>query len=420
MKASRRLQWFVNARFGMFIHWGLYSVPAGAWGARKDAGEWILMECDIPGRTYEGFARRFHAKKFDAEEWARLAKDAGMKYLVLTTKHHDGFCLFDTKLTDYNVVKATPYGRDPVRAVVRACRRQGLVPCLYYSVKDWHHPEYPLEATWRTKRHPNGYHSFPNPKADYLKYLDYLQGQLRELLTNYGRIGILWFDWGIVPEVPAFRTKIREIARMIRRLQPQCLVNNRFDGIDGDYGTPEQTIPGTRQAQPFETCMTLNSHWGYNRHDQNWKSAATVLRNLVDVVQKGGNYLLNVGPTASGEIPAASRRILRRLGRWLKTNSESIYGAGPSELNTRWLRDVGGVTARPGRLYLHVFAWPKDRRLFLYDWKGKELQGAYLLADSRRTLLRTDVYPRSLMIHLPPHAPDPLDSVVVLKWKHAV
>jgi alpha-L-fucosidase len=244
-----------------------------------------------------------------------------------------------------------------------------------------------------------------------------MQEQLRELLTNYGPVGIIWFDWGIMPEGKAFLKRAARIGAMIRKLQPACLVNNRFDGIKGDYGTPEQRIPGGAQKQAFETCMTLNNSWGYSRNDHNWKDAAAVVRNLVDIVQKGGNYLLNVGPTAAGVIPAQAAKVLKRVGRWLKVNGESVYGAGTSTLHTSWLEDIGAVTARPGRCYLHVFKWPADRKLFLYDFKNKRFRRAFLLADPRKTALKAEVHSRSLTLHLPATAPDTLDSVVAVDWK---
>ncbi|MBA4389047.1 MAG: alpha-L-fucosidase [Verrucomicrobia bacterium] len=414
---KNKFDWFTKARFGMFVHWGLYAVPAGEWKGRKDYGEWLQFSANIHGEEYEKLAKKFTAAKFDADKWAGLASDAGMKYLVVTTKHHDGFCLFDTRHTDFNIVKASPYGRDPLRDLARACRKNGIMFCVYYSVKDWHHPEYPTSSTWRTKAHPDGFHGFPNPAADYVKYLDYMQAQLRELLTNYGPVGIIWFDWGPIPEGARYMKKAREIERMIHRLQPACLINPRFGGIEGDYGTPEQEIPKGALPKPFEVCMTLNDHWGFNKYDHNWKTAATVVRNLVDVVNKGGNYLLNVGPTEEGVIPAESMKILRQVGKWLKTNGESIYGAVASPIPTRWIEDIKAITVKPGRYYLHVFDWPKDRKLFLHDFTNKRLVTAYLLADRKRKPLAADIYPQSLMLHLPASAPDPIDSVVVVEWK---
>lgn len=411
-----KLEWFRKARFGMFIHWGLYSVPAGVWNGSTSEGEWMHMTSDIPGNVYEKLARRFNPHKFDARKWVGVAKAAGMKYLVFTTKHHEGFCMYRTRLTSYNIVDGAPFGRDPVEELVKECRKQGIVPCLYYSVKDWHHPEYPREATHRTKLHPEGFHAFPNPDADYLKYLDYMQGQLRELLTRYGKIGIIWFDWGVMPAGEKYLQKGREIGAMMKRLQPDCLINNRFDGIKGDYGTPEQMIPGTAQKETFETCMTLNDHWSYNSHDHNWKSASTVVRNLVDIVQKGGNYLVNVGPTAQGVIPDESVKILKQVGKWLKVNGESVYGAGQRPPFSKWMEGVGAITSKPGRSYVHVFDWPEDRKLLWYDLRTTFVK-AYLLADKARKPLKTDLYPRSLMLHLPEKAPDAIDSVIVIEWK---
>ncbi len=408
-----RLQWFRDAAFGMFVHWGIYAVPAGHWpGSDQDHGEWIQQTAQVPTAEYEKFAAQFNPTGFDAEQWVGLAKDAGMKYLVVTTKHHDGFCMFDTKLTDYNIVQATPYGRDPMKALAVACERADLPLCFYYSVKDWHHPEYPTLYTRRRKITPDGFHAYPNPDADYNKYLDYLEGHMTELLSNYGPIGIMWFDMS--GGGPAeHRERAERVIDTIHRLQPDCLINNRFSGIGADYGTPEQHIPGSQSAEPFEVCMTLNRHWAYNRNDDEWKDAKTVVSNLADIRGKGGNYLLNVGPTAEGIIPDPAPAILREVGQWLRTNGESIYPAGPKG-RIRTEKTIASVTSRPGRHYLHVHEWPEDRRLFIIDFYD-QFRGAYLLADPQRAPLKVDVYRRSLMIHLPDQAPDPLDSVVVLE-----
>ena len=403
-----RLQWFREARFGMFIHWGLYAIPA--------RGEWVQFAEGIPGAEYERYAPRFNPVKFDARQWVSLARQAGMKYLVITTKHHDGFCMFDTKLTGYNIVKATPFGRDPVRELSEECARQKIRFCIYYSVKDWHHPEYPTLYTFRTKKHPDGFHGFPNPKADYLKYLDYLEGQLRELLTNYGPVGTIFFDWfGDAFEDPAERRRGNEIVEMIHKLQPACLINNRFGNLGADYGTPEQQIPEGAPAAPFEVCQTMNGSWGFHRDDHNWKDARTVVHQLCDTGGKGGNYLLNVGPTEEGLIPEESATVLRQVGRWLETNGEAIYGSerGP---DMRWQPDIRMVTNKPGKLYLHVLEWPRDRRLFYWDFR-KRLKRAYLLADAARHPLEAKCYRRSVMLQLPPDPPDPWNSVVVLEYE---
>jgi len=409
------LAWFHEAKFGMFIHWGIYAVPAGEWKGATDYGEWIHQSANIAGEEYEKFATRFNPVQFDAAEWVGLAKDASMRYMVITAKHHDGFCMYDTALTNYNIVKTTPYGRDPMKGLAHECEKAGITFCFYYSVKDWHHPEYPTLYTRRRKLHPDGFHGHPNPGADYTKYQAYMKGQLRELLTNYGPIGIVWFDWS--GEGPAEHPEgAREIVNMIHELQPECLINNRLGGFGADYGTPEQHIPAGRQAAPFEVCMTLNRHWGYNSKDHDWKDVPTVIRSLVDIAGKGGNYLLNVGPTAAGVIPSESADILRGVGKWVRTNGESIYSATPHGPDLRPDSEIGGVTARPGCYYLHMFKRPTDGRVFLIDFK-KRFKRSYFLADKAQTPLAADVYRRSLLVYLPEAMPDPVDSVVVVEYE---
>jgi len=411
-----RHQWFREAKFGMFIHWGLYALPAGEWNGKTDHGEWIQYSANIPGPEYVRLAAKFNPVKFNAAEWVSAAKDAGMKYMVVTAKHHEGFAMYDSKLTDYDIVDATPYKRDPMKELAAECARQGVKFCFYYSVKDWHHPEYPTLYTRRTKEHPDGFHGFPKPDADFMKYLDYMQGQLRELMTNYGPIGTLFFDWhGDAFEDERERKRGQEIVDMIHALQPGILINNRLAGIGADYGTPEQEIPGGQEAKPFEVCMTLNRHWGYNKNDHDWKDARTIVFNLCDIASKGGNYLLNVGPTAEGVFPDEAVRILREVGRWLKVNGEAVYGVNPGP-SMRWEEDIDMMTTRPGRYYLHVFKWPKDRKLFYFDFRHR-LKKAYLLADASRTALSVDAYRRSLMIHLPKDAPDPINSVVAIEYE---
>jgi len=416
-KDDYRLAWFRDARFGMFVHWGIFTVPAGEWNGSTWHGVWIHQTADIPGEEYVKLASEFNPVEFDADELVALADRTGMKYIVITAKNHDGFCMFRSKLTDYNIVDATPYGRDPMKELSDACRERHIRLCFYYSVKDWHHPEYPTLYTRRTRTHPDGFHGFPNPDADYMKYLDYLQGQVRELLTNYGPVGIMWFDWcGCALAEEGHRGKADEIVEMIHELQPDCLINNRFCGIGADYGTPEQQIPGSRQSDVFEVCMTLNDHWAYNKHDDNWKDPKTVVHNLADIASKGGNYLLDVGPTAEGLVPEEALGILGEVGRWVSVNGESIYGTGPADQYLRWDHEIDMVTAKPGRYYLHVFDWPKDGRVFLYDFR-KRFIGAYLLADGSRSQLEADTYRRSLMMYVPEEPPDPIDSVVVVQFE---
>ncbi|MBN1912689.1 MAG: alpha-L-fucosidase [Pirellulales bacterium] len=407
-RAGDRMEWFNKARFGMFIHWGVYSVPAGEWRGKKKYAEWIMKDAKFSSSEYEKFAKQFNPVQFDAQEWADLAKTAGMKYMVITAKHHDGFCMYDTKLTDYNIVKATPYGRDPMKALADACAKDGLKFCIYYSVVDWHHPDFPAKYSQK------GYHGDPNSDADMDKYVQYMQGQVRELLTDYGPIGIMWFDGG-----GSFkgvdRTKLlhaRNLLDMIHELQPACLVNNRLE-IGGDYGTPEQRIPGKKQETAFEVCMTLNRHWGYNKQDKQWKEAPEVIHKLVDICSKGGNFLLNVGPTPEGLIPADSIRILKKVGQWMDVNGESIYGttASPLDETPPW----GRITAKPDKLYLHVFDWPKDRQVTV-SGINRKIKNAHLLADKTATPLEMDQLDDGFRVSLPDKAPDSVDSVVVVEY----
>src|ERR1035437_8928347 len=281
---------FNEARFGMFIHWGIYSVPAGEWKGQNRYGEWFQLETKMPAAQYAQFAGQFDPTQFDAKVWVKTAKDAGMKYIVITSKHHDGFCMFNTKLTDYNIVKATPWHHDPMKDLAAACKDAGIRLDFYYSVPDWHHPDFPAQYS------QHRFHGDPNPNADLDKYVAYVKEQLHELLTQYGPIGILWFDdggsfEGMARTNMAALMRAQDIIDEIHQLQPRCIVNNRL-GLPADYGTPEQHIPGGHLTNAFEVCMTLNDHWGYNKADQKWKSSKAVTQNLADIASKGGNYLI--------------------------------------------------------------------------------------------------------------------------------
>lgn len=414
---AARMEQFNQQKFGMFIHWGLYALPAGEWNGKTNYAEWIMLQANIPVKEYEAFAARFNPVAFDAKAWVSLAKAAGMNYLVVTAKHHDGFCMYDSKYTDYDIVDATPFKRDPLRELAIECKNQDIQFCVYYSVVDWHHPEFPQKYSQIRKEYPAGYHGVSNPHANLDVYAKYMKDQVEELLTNYGQVGILWFDGG-----GSFRNYDRKklldgqnLVDMIHRLQPSCLINNRL-GFGADYGTPEQQIPEGTLNTAFEVCMTLNKHWGYNRNDHDWKDARTIVRNLVDVASKGGNYLLNVGPTAEGIIPDESANTLKEVGQWLKINGESIYGSesGPSQANIR-LKVEGCMTQKPGKLFLHVFSWPENRIIFMEGMKGKMVKNIYLLADPAKTSLKFDAHERSLFIHIPPTAPSQYDSVIVVE-----
>ena len=395
-----RMAWWRDAKFGMFIHWGLYSVPAGHWKGAKVAGfgEWIMDRAQISRDDYAPLQQQFNPLKFDAKRWVAAAKGAGMKYIVITTKHHDGFCLFPSQLTDY-CIKNTPFHRDPLKELADECRRQGIQIGWYYSIMDWHHPD----------AHGAG---FPH-------YAEYMRGQLHELLTGYGPISMLWFDGDWIKEWT--EPQGVELEKYLRGLQPNLIVNNRVgkrrtaqdlkQRPPGDFGTPEQKIPdGGTPGIDWETCMTMNDTWGFKSDDTNWKSTDTLLHNLVDIASKGGNFLLNVGPTAEGEIPAASTERLAAMGRWLKVNGESIYGTAACPLPApAW----GRYTAKPGRLYLHVWHWPADGRLIVPGLKNK-VGKAYLLS-SPSAALEVGRSGEGVLVKAPVKASDPLDTVVALE-----
>ncbi|MBP6829038.1 MAG: alpha-L-fucosidase, partial [Saprospiraceae bacterium] len=351
-----RMAWWKDARFGLFLHWGLYAVAAGEYGGQKNYGEWLMYEAKIPKPEYEKFAPQFNPVKFDADAWVRMAKDAGMKYIVITSKHHDGFCMFDSKVSDYDIADRTPFRRDPLRELADACRREGLKLCFYHSIMDWHHPD----ATAA---------NFPRYREEYLK------PQLRELLTNYGDLGVLWFDGEWIDEWT--EPQGRDLYNFVRNLQPNIIVNNRvgkgrngMQGMNnseeaaGDFGTPEQEILGESSGLPWESCMTMNDHWGYNSHDKNYKSAADLIWNLADITAKGGNYLLNIGPTAEGTFPGESIERLRAIGEWTRRHAPAIYRTKPWH---HWQEgeNIRYAQGKSGEVYAFVRGLPASRKLVL-------------------------------------------------------
>ena len=418
--ADERIRWFQEAKFGMFIHWGLYAYPAGEWNGNKGYGEWIQYNANIPGSEYVKIAKKFNPVKFNAKEWVSLAKQAGMKYIVITTKHHEGFCMYDSKLTDYDIVDATPYGKDPMKELAAECQKQGIKLCFYYSVKDWHHENYPIEYTYFSKSNPDGYLGFPKKsKPDYEKYFSYLQGQVKEILNNYGPIGIIWFDWhgkALDPGQDQNRIYAQQLVDSIHKWQPACLINNRLGGVGADYGTPEQHIPGGTQSQPFEVCMTLNDYWGYNKHDNNWKTPEKVIYNICDISSKGGNYLLNVGPTSEGIIPNKAQQILKKVGDWLEVNGEAIYNTTSGGEEVRWNKEIEMITAKPGTFYLHVFNYPEDKKVYLNDF-NKQVETIYLLADKSKNPLKFKTHPQGVMITLPDTPLDAINNIIVVKYE---
>jgi alpha-L-fucosidase len=396
-----RCRWFTDARFGMFIHWGIYAIPA--------RGEWVMQREEIPVKQYEKFFDRFDPANYDPAVWAGLAREAGMKYMVLTTKHHDGFCLFDSKLTDYKAPN-TKAGRDLVAEYVDAARAEGLKVGFYYSLLDWHHPHYTIDPVHALRNDEKA----GKEKRDWAKYIKYMHGQVRELMTNYGQIDVLWCDFSYGDKTgDAWRA--HDLLNMVFELQPQIMVNNRL-GVAGDIETPEQRIPNvppTRDGKPviWETCMTLNEHWGYAEDDRNYKSATQAIRMLVDCVSKGGNLLLNVGPRPDGSFPTQSVIRLKQIGRWMDANAESIYGCGPAPTGDL---PYGRATMKGRKLYVHVFDWPEDGKVKLPPFRTKARSASLLKGDERLKLRQTG---KSITITGPEEAPAWRDAAVAVEFE---
>lgn len=361
---AQRIRWFTEDRFGLFLHWGLYAIPA--------RGEWVRSVERMSVEAYQPYFDAFNPVAYDPRKWARLAKKAGMRYAVLTAKHHDGFCLFDSALTDYKATN-TPAGRDLVREYVDAFRDEGLKVGLYYSLIDWHHPDYPA---YGDRQHPERDNAaFKDASHDFDRYLAYMHGQVRELMTNYGTIDLLWLDFSY-DRMMGEAWRATELVRMVRKLQPGILLNSRLEGsgetfgslmtdapteISGDFTCPEMLIPPeglmtpSGKPIPWEACFTLNNAWGYHALDREFKRPDMLIRKLVECVSKNGNLLLNVGPDALGNIPPECEDILLEIGRWMARNGESVYGCGASSLpKPEW----GRYTQRGDTLYAHVFEEP--------------------------------------------------------------
>jgi alpha-L-fucosidase len=406
LERDRRLKWFREARFGLMIHWGLYSVPAGEWKGKliPGLGEWIMNRARIPISEYEQLAPQFNPVKFDADAWVRMARDAGMKYIVITSKHHDGFAMYGSKASKYNIVDATPFRRDVMKELAAATQKYGLKLCFYYSqTQDWHEPD----------AVGNDWDFSSETKKDFARYLEEkVKPQVTEILTNYGPIGLIWFD------TPRNITKeqSQELVDLVHKLQPDCLVSGRVGHGLGDYDSAgDNQISVGQVKRDWETPVTMNDTWGFKRDDQNWKPTNILIQQLVQVSSRGGNYLLNVGPTSEGLIPQPSVERLTEVGKWLKVNNEAVYGAAPSPFpyELPW----GLLTTKPGRVFLHVFKWPQ-KALVIYGLKSK-VRRAYLLSDKKGLKFtqqadeKMDHY--ALNIELPASAPDKNDSVIVLE-----
>ena len=425
---EKRVDWFRKARFGMFIHWGLYSIPG--------RGEWVRSDEQMPEAAYLPFFETFAAKDFDPKAWAKTAKQAGMGYVVMTAKHHDGFCLFDSALTDFKSTN-TPFGRDAVAEFVEAVRAEGLKVGLYFSLIDWHHPDYPH---YGDKFHPlRNDPTQENSGRDFDRYLDYMHGQIREICTNYGKLDLLWFDFAY-GDLRGEAWRGTELANMVRSLQPDVLIDNRIEvsgegfgslyqcdpkPYHGDFVTPEKFIPpqGIRDVNGdpmvWEACITMNNNWGYCPTDHNYKPASLLIKKLVECVSKGGNMILNVGPDGDGNIPPESVEILAQIGDWMAKNGESIRGCGPSSLEKP---EFGRITRSADHLYFHIFENTLGA-LPLMGLKKEQVESLRLLASGKPIPVSTSWvhsdYPEILFADLgaDPVLPDPVDTVLEVRLK---
>lgn len=425
---NKRVEWYKNARFGMFIHWGIYAIPA--------RGEWVRSQEEISVEDYQPFFDEFNPVDYDPRAWARAAKKAGMKYAVLTAKHHDGFCLFDSKLTDYKATN-TPAKRDLVREFLDAFRAEGLKVGFYYSLLDWHHPDYPHFGDLHHPMRNNK--DYEGKKHDFNKYLEYMHGQVKELCSEYGKIDLMWFDFSY-GDLRGEAWKATELVNMIRSYQPDVIIDNRLEvsgegfgslasdsptDYSGDFVSPEQIIPpsGLKDAAGndlvWEACLTMNNNWGYNSRDKNFKKPETMIKKLVECVSKNGNLLLNVGPDAKGNIPHESIELLNKMGEWMNKNSDSIYSCRNSLLPKP---ENGRITENGKKRYYHITENGVGATA-LFGTRREDVKKIRLLSDGTEIAVLdnwiVNNYPDVVFVSLGSSAvlPDETDTVIEVELK---
>ena len=435
LSKDQRMKWWREARFGMFIHWGDYAQWAGIYKGHEvqHGGEWIMNRAKIPVAEYQAHAKLFNPVKFNADDWVRMAKEAGMKYIVITAKHHDGFAMFKTKASKWNIVDATPYGKDVLKQMAAACKKYGIKLGFYYSqAQDWNNPGGAVSRKIASEGWPNpdsaridaytkannGHWDPAQETKTFAQYIDDVAvPEVKELLTNYGEVAVLWWDTPTnMTDDAAYKLQA------LLKLQPNIITNNRLKhpNFPGDTKTPEQKIPTQAEldGQDWETCMTMNGTWGYKSWDHKWKSSETLIHDLCDIASKGGNYLLNVGPKPDGTFPQESIDRLKKIGDWMKVNSEAIYATMASPLAPlAWGRCTMKEQKDNTALYLSVFDWPTDGKLVV-PGVANEVISAKLLTNDK--VLKTEKTNDGIIINVPAIAPDKIASVIKLEVKGAV